>query len=309
MRRYLIPFCALVIGGSLTATPAMAQSRGPRPAGTIFMVGGGPQPESLVREFIQLAGGPGRARIVVFAMASEEGLTGGQEKADQLNGFGASARNVYVTRDQADTDSIATLLADATGIWFGGGDQVRLANSLLGTKTAAAIHARYRAGAVIGGTSAGAAIMSTPMITGDERRRGGDRYPADSDQVFITIDRENVVTMNGLGLVTTAIVDQHFIRRKRENRLLSLVLEGPVRLGAGIDESTALIVEPDGRWRTSGASSVVIFDARQATRTANGGPLGGSDIRTHILPPGSRFDPITGRVTLPTPVAGGRARP
>lgn len=309
MRRVLIPFCALALGGSLTTTPAMAQSRSARPAGTIFMVGGGPQPESLVREFIQLAGGPGRARIVVFAMASAEGLASGQEKAEQLNGLGASARNLYVTRDQADIDSVAALLADATGIWFGGGDQVRLADALLGTKTATAIHARYRAGAVIGGTSAGAAIMSTPMITGDERRRGGDRYPADSDAVFITIDRDNVITAKGLGLVTTAIVDQHFIRRKRENRLLSLVLEGPVRLGAGIDESTALIVEPSGRWRTSGASSVVIFDARQARLAPSGRPLGGSDILTHILPPGSRFDPVTGRVTLPPPVAGGRARP
>lgn len=309
MRRPWILFSALGLGGSLTTTPAMAQRRSAHPTGTIFMVGGGPQPESLAREFIQLAGGPGRARIVVFAMAIDEGLTGGQDKAEQLNGLGASARNVYVTRDQADTDSVAALLADATGVWFGGGDQVRLANALLGTKTAAAIHARYRAGAVIGGTSAGAAIMSTPMITGDERRRGGDRYPADSDQVFITIDRDNVITTKGLGLVTAAIVDQHFIRRKRGNRLLSLVLEGPVRLGAGIDESTALIVGPDGRWRTSGASSVVIFDARQATRSATGAPLGGSNIRTHILPPGSRFDPVTGRVTLPPPVAGGRSRP
>ncbi|MBC7893937.1 MAG: cyanophycinase [Cytophagaceae bacterium] len=309
MPRYLIPFCALALGGSLTTTPALAQSPGARPAGTLFMVGGGPQPDSLVREFIQLAGGAGRARIVVFAMASQAGLTGGQEKAEQLNGFGARARNVYVTHDQADTDSVAALLADATGIWFGGGDQTRLADALLGTKTAAAIHARYRTGAVIGGTSAGAAIMSTPMITGDERRRGGDRYPADSDAVFITIDRDNVATARGLGLVTTAIVDQHFIRRKRENRLLSLVLEGPVRLGVGIDESTALIVEPNGRWRTTGASSVVIFDARQARLASDGHPLGGSGILTHILPPGSRFDPATGRVTLPPPVAGGRAQP
>jgi cyanophycinase len=310
MPRSLILFCALSLGGSLIPTPAMAQSRGARPTtGTIFMVGGGPQPESLIREFIALAGGPGRARIVVFAMASDDGLAGGQEKADQLNRFGATARNVYVTREQADTDSIAALLAEATGIWFGGGDQTRLARALVGTRTALAIHARYRAGAVIGGTSAGAAIMSTPMITGDERRRGGDRYPADSGQVFITIDRENVITTEGLGLLTSAIVDQHFVRRKRENRLLSLVLEGPVRLGAGIDESTALIVEPDGHWRTSGASVVVIFDARQATVAPDGLPLGGTDIRTHILPPGSRYDPASGRVTLPPPAAGGRARP
>lgn len=273
---------------------ALAQS------GTLFLVGGGPQPPALVEEFVRIAGGPGKARIVVFAMASAEGQTSGQEKADQLTGLGATAINVYVDRRQADTDSVAHLLKDATGIWFGGGLQTRLADVLVGTRTGAAIHARYRAGAVVGGTSAGAAVMSTPMITGDERRRGGDRYPTDSSLIFITIDRDNVITAPGLGLVTSAIVDQHFLRRKRHNRLISLVLEGPVRLGAGIDESTALVIEPDGRWRVSGASSVVIYDARQATFGPASALLAGSDLRMHVLPAGGRFDPATGKATLPS---------
>lgn len=266
--------------------------------GTLFLVGGGPQPSALVEEFVKLAGGPGKARIVVFAMASDEGQSSGQEKADQLNGLGAKAVNVYVDRRQADTDSVASLLSDATGIWFGGGLQTRLADVLVGTRTAQAIHARYRAGAVVGGTSAGAAIVSTPMITGDERRRGGDRYPSDSSLIFITIDRNNVETATGLGLVTNAIIDQHFVRRKRHNRLISLLLEGPVRLGAGIDESTALVIEPTGTWRVSGASSVVIYDARSATVSQNSEPLGGSDVRMHVLTDGGRFDPVSGKAIM-----------
>lgn len=270
-----------------------------RAQGTLFIVGGGPQPDALVREFVDLAGGAGTARIVVMAMASADGQKSGESKAQQLRGMGASAVNLWINRAQADLDSVARLLDGATGIWFGGGDQTRLATVLRGTMVAAAIRARFAAGAVVGGTSAGAAVMSTPMITGDERRRGGDRYPDDSSAIFITIDRGNVETADGLGLVTDVVIDQHFVRRKRHNRLLSLVLEGPVRLGAGIDESTALVIGPDRRWRVSGASTVVVYDARQAQPGPPGLPLGGSGIVTHVLPAGSRFDPATGRATLP----------
>jgi hypothetical protein len=136
------------------------------------------------------------------------------------------------------------------------------------------------------------------MITGDERRRGGARYPSDSGLTFITIDRDNVSVSEGLGLVTNAIIDQHFVRRKRHNRLLSLVMEKPERLGAGIDESTALVIEPSGQWRVSGASVVVIYDARSAEMTGSDGPFGAADITTHVLPAGGRFDPRTGVATL-----------
>lgn len=282
--RHLLPL--------LIAAPLLAQ-------GPLFIVGGGPQPDALVRDFVQLAGGPGRARIVVMAMASADGATGGEEKAVQLRTFGATATNLWIDRAQADLDSVARLLDGATGIWFGGGLQTRLAAVLRGTKVAAAIAARHRAGAVVGGTSAGAAVLSTPMITGDERRRGGDRYPSDSSEVFLTIDRGNVITESGLGFLTSVVIDQHFLRRKRHNRLLSLVLEGPVRLGAGIDESTALVIEPSGRWSVRGASTVVVYDARRAISGPSTAPLGGTGIVTHVLPAGSTFDPATGRATLP----------
>jgi cyanophycinase len=107
------------------------------------------------------------------------------------------------------------------------------------------------------------------------------------------------VVDSGFALVTNAIIDQHFVRRKRHNRLLSLVLEHPVRLGVGVDESTALVVEPDGTWRVSGASVAVIYDARQSAVTPAGATLGASGMTMHVLPAGGRFDPRTGRSTLP----------
>jgi Cyanophycinase and related exopeptidases len=162
-----------------------------------------------------------------------------------------------------------------------------------------AIHARYSAGAVVGGTSAGAAVMSTPMITGDERHPGGAR--PDTTDAFKTIARDNIITSDGFALIQGAIIDQHFLRRKRHNRLVSAVLEHPDLLGVGIDESTALLVRPDGEWNVLGASAVVIYDARSAAITPPGAStLGAAGIVMHVLPAGSSFDPRTGKAALPT---------
>ena len=279
----------------LIAVPSLVAAQG---RGSLYIVGGGPQPPALVQEFVDLAGGRGKANIVVFAMASVNGEKGGEEKAEQLRGLGATARNVWITREQAATDSVAKLLDGATGIWFGGGDQNRLAEVIKGTATERAIHRRYAAGAVIGGTSAGAAVMSALMITGDERAPGGLR--PDSTLSYGTIARSNVVVDSGFALIGNAVIDQHFLRRKRHNRLVSLVLERAPHLGAGIDESTALVVRPDGTWGVSGASVVVIYDARRASITGEAtATLGAGGITMHVLPAGSRFDPKSGKAALP----------
>ena len=271
--------------------PLGAQTRG-----TLLVVGGGPQPPALVEEFVRLAGGRD-ARIVIFAMASVSGKTSGEEKAADLRRLGATAMNVWLTHAQAGTDSAAHLLDGATGVWFGGGDQGRLADVLRGTPVLAAIHRRFDAGAVVGGTSAGAAVLSTPMITGDERRPGGARR--DTTEAWMTIEREDVITTDGFGFITNAIVDQHFLRRKRHNRLISLVLESPQRLGVGIDESTALRIGPDGIWHVLGASAAVVYDARGSAVTPAGATLGTTGMRVHVLPAGSRFDPRDGTARLP----------
>ncbi|HET7549866.1 MAG TPA: cyanophycinase [Gemmatimonadaceae bacterium] len=296
---------ALIVAGVACAAKGSAADESAEarsadaPKGSLLIVGGGPQPDALVQRFVDLAGGAGKARIVVFAMASEDGLQGGEEKADDLRKLGAHAINVYITHEQANQDSIVHLLDDATGIWFGGGDQSRLTRALAGTKVEDAIHARYRGGAVVGGTSAGAAVMSTPMITGDERHPGGAR--PDTTDPFKTIARDNIITAEGFGLIDGAIIDQHFLRRKRHNRLVSAVLEHPKLLGVGIDESTALLVQPDGTWHVLGASEVVIYDARHAAITPSGAPtLGATGLTMHVLPAGSSFDPRSGSASLPT---------
>ena len=293
----------------LLVTTACASSSTPRPRlsgadngdgqprGSLLIVGGGPRGEAITEKFIALAGGVGRARILVLPMASSLPETGPETVAD-FRKRGVSAWSENLTRADAMRSETARGLDSATGIWFPGGDQVRIMAALDGTPTAAAIRARYAAGAAVGGTSAGAAVMSTPMLTGDERAPGGARR--DTTQSFITIAREDVVVTSGLGLIDGAIVDQHFLRRKRHNRLISIVLEHPTSIAIGIDESTALVVEPGKPWSIIGESAAVVYDARQATITPPSAPiLGATNIRMQLLPAGSTYDPRSGTARLP----------
>lgn len=280
-----------LILSAIAAVPSVAQSGR---QGPLFIVGGGTQPKALVQEFVNRAAVRQPAHIIVFAMASASGLTSGESKAEDFRKLGARARNVWVTREQADLDSVVRLLDSATGVWFGGGDQNRLIRALRGSKLEKAIYARHAAGAVIGGTSAGAAVISTMMITGTELLPGRD-----TSEAWTRIKRGTVQTDTGFTFLPDAIIDQHFLRRKRQNRLLSLVLADTPHLGAGIDEGTALVVESNGLWRIMGASAVLIVDARDATRTsATDAVLGASGVRMHLLPDGATFDPKSGKATL-----------
>lgn len=278
------------------------------PSGHLLIVGGGSQPPELVRHFVDLAGGSGRARIAVIPMASGSPGKAGREKVEDLRALGADAFSLNLNRKQAESDSAARLLDNVTGVWFSGGDQVRLAPVLAGTPVLAAIKQRYREGAVVGGTSAGAAIMSDSMITGDQYRPGVDTAGYYGDE-FPRVARHTIEIVPGLGFLPNVIVDQHFLQRERHNRLLSAVLEHPALIGVGIDESTALQVNPDGRWTVLGESAALIYDARPADITPPGAlVLGATELRMHLLPAGSVYDPRTGRAALPATLSspGGR---
>jgi cyanophycinase len=176
-------------------------------------------------------------------------------------------------------------LEGTTGVFFSGGDQSRLTAVLKGTKVEARLHQLYENGAVLAGTSAGAAVMSAVMITGEERR------PA-ADSSFNIIEAENIVTAPGFGFLQDAIVDQHFVRRKRHNRLISLVLEKPHLIGIGIDEATAIWVKSDRTFEVIGDNGVVVYDATHArvARDPSGYGLRANDLRMQILRHGAIFD-------------------
>jgi cyanophycinase len=293
-------FTALVaVAGCATAPARPSQALG---LGYLFIVGGGPIPPEFQRRFVELAGGAGRARIVVFPMASGD-ADAGIEMTSDLEKLGARAERIVFDHSQADTEEAVKRLDGVTGIWFGGGDQVKLTAALGGTRVEAAMHKLLAGGAVLGGTSAGAAVMSAVMLTGEEKHVGGlrpPRDPKDSLSAYMTIARDDVETVPGFGFLPGAVVDQHFIRRRRSNRLFSVMLEHPELVGVGIDESTAVEVGPDRRWRILGESAAMIIDPRHARITPTGAPaLGASGVSVLVLPAGSTYDPASGEATLP----------
>ncbi len=274
-----------ILALALTA-PAAAQAPPPAQGGSLFIVGGGPRPAELMQRFVELAGGPGKAVILVLPMASADSMAG-PSLVRELEGLGATARYAVIRRDAADSEQALAHLDGVTGFWFNGGVQSRLTDALGGTRFEQGMHEAYRNGAVIGGTSAGAAVMSAHMITGDEQRPGGSR-PVTTDN-WITVEPDNVVTTRGFGFLTNAIVDQHFLRRKRYARLLSLSIDHPTLIGVGIDEGTALEVGANGRWTVRGTSKVLIVDPRQGVRDHSAGTFRAAIV--HLLGPGDVYIP------------------
>jgi len=267
------------------------------PRGNLVIVGGGAEPPGVMPRFVQLAGGQGRARIAVLPMASTATAERGTETAARLQTLGAEAQVFDLTREQAESEDLAQQLYEFTGFWFSGGDQSKLTAVLLATPSLATIHRRYREGAVVGGTSAGAAVMSNAMLTGN--RKSADPA-AEENGGFPPVARHSFEISSGLGFLPGTIVDQHFQRRARQNRLLSAVLERPDLVGVGIDESTAVLVRSDGLWEVMGQSSVQVIDARRARITSPEAPvLGSANVTMHLLPPRSIYDPQNGQTTLP----------
>ena len=272
-----------------------SQVRAAEVPGPLFIIGGGSHPAGMLGRFIELAGGTNRARIVVLPMASEAEAESGAAQVAEFKSSGATrVESLVFNRAQAMDLASAARLDGATGIYFTGGDQSRLAAVLVDTTLQIKLAQLRNQGTVIGGTSAGAAIMSEVMITGEELRN------EDKKNAFRFIKKDNIEVARGLGFITNSIIDQHFIQRKRFSRLLSVVLEHPTLVGIGIDESTAILVKPDQSFEVLGESGVLVIDARSASgfRVDSAGHLAAQNIKTHLLLAGDRFDMTRGAPRL-----------
>lgn len=254
--------------------------------GNLIIIGGGPRPDYIMGKIVQLAGSE-KARIVIVPSASSKPLETALYQKKQFESHNPEIVDyILSTNNVVDSDSNLEKLDNATGIFISGGDQRRLSKSLLGTEVLDKIKSIYDNGGVIGGTSAGAAVMSKIMITGDELINQDTTYS------FISIQKENIDTKEGFGFITNAIIDQHFVKRKRHNRLISLVLEHPDHVGIGIDESTAIWVKPDNTFEVLGESSVIVLDATHSKniRSNNDLYISGENIVMHVMLSGQKFD-------------------
>src|SRR5262245_53749517 len=193
-------------------------------SGTLYIAGGGKVPEKVLEDFLERAGGA-NAHIAVVTSASE---TADNIDVESRLLFWRDHRLAALTvvhalsREIADDQNFAHQFATVTGVWFIGGHQERLTRLYLGTRTEKAIKAVLKRGGVVGGTSAGAAIMSQLMIVGG--------FPPQAE------------VGEGFGFLPGVIVDQHFMRRKRETRLKHLLQRYPRMVGLGIDENAVIVV-------------------------------------------------------------------
>ena len=158
----------LIFVAALTAAGISAAS-GKNAKGHLLIIGGGRQPAELTERFIQLAGGTNRAKVVVIPMASESPAESGEHQVAEFKSRGvANVASVVLTREEATNRAATTRLDGATGVFFTGGDQSRLAAIIGDSPVHQKLKDLYADGAVLGGTSAGAAVMSKVMITGEE---------------------------------------------------------------------------------------------------------------------------------------------
>ena len=253
--------------------------------GHLFIIGGGARPPHLMERFVTLAGGPG-SKVLVVPFASEDVEDTGAYNAAEFRNLGCIADYVRFNKGEADLEANLKMLDGVTGVFFSGGDQNRLTDMLLGTTFLDRIKEIYQQGGVVGGTSAGAAVMSKIMITGDEA------INTNQDVSFPFIKKGNTITAEGFGFLDFAIIDQHFIQRKRENRLIELVITHQM-LGIGIDESTAIIVSQDGSFEVVGDRSVMVLEPHLTTppRTDKNGNLSADAITLRLLLSGDRYKP------------------
>ncbi len=263
--------------------------------GYLFVVGGAEDKEGkciILRRFITLAGGR-EAVIAVVTAATQRQDEVGHQYEELFSRLGAGkVRMLHVAnREQANDSDNKALVESATGVYFTGGDQLRITSIVGGTALDDELKKVSRRGAVIAGTSAGASVMSDIMIVAGV----GQAEPT----------RESLRLAPGLGLISQVVIDQHFAQRGRIGRLLGAMAQNPYVMGLGIDEDTAIEVSTSGRFTVIGSGCVTVLDGRTLTHstvsdTTATEPLALTHVTLHLLPGGYSFDLIRRRPSFPS---------
>lgn len=277
---------------SRTGNEVMLTTSGTR--GPVMAIGGAEDKlgsRSILRRFVDLAGGS-RSRISVIPTASRLPDTG-EAYAEVLAELGAEFVTVLPFTERRDCSSAEYLdvLAHSTGVFLTGGNQLRLSSICGGSEVTRMIRRLNHDGAVVAGTSAGAAVLSEHMIA-----YGREGATPRAGMVSI---------VPGFGLINGVIVDQHFRQRDRLGRLLTAVAYNPFSLGLGLDEDTAVIVDADDWAYVVGTNAVTVVDSATVTHTDVGrvrkdAPISLLDVRLHILVHGAAFNART-REARPAP--------
>lgn len=253
--------------------------------GWIIPIGGAEEKENspeILRRFVALCGGDGDADIVIIPTASQMSDTGARyERIFAELGVNKVTAMDFDTRRDCEESGRLERLKSATGVFFTGGNQLRLSTILGGTSVAKSLRQMNAAGVHIAGTSAGAAFISEHMIAFGEE---GASPVAGA-----------VRLAPGLGLTNRFIIDQHFRQRDRLGRLLAALAFNPFAIGLGLDEDTAAFIGPDNTLEAAGSGSITVVDASgiefsSMDTAAEGEPICMLGIAIHILTAGAKYN-------------------
>lgn len=251
--------------------------------GKLFIIGGGSRPSSMVDRIIAESGLDAGGYGVILPMSSAEPDSAVYYSRAQF--YEKGIKNIYgLSFFKNENPSVSKLdsIKNAKLVYISGGDQNKFMDIVAGTDIEKAIHEAYKNGSLVGGTSAGAAVMSKMMITGKELK-----HPEYSS-TFRNIESENIEIATGLGMITNVIIDQHFVKRSRYNRLLSAIIEYPEMTGIGIDESTAILINGT-TIEVVGDSQVIVFTNPQRSKKMYQDKLGANGIIINMYLPGEFF--------------------
>ncbi|HVN57039.1 MAG TPA: cyanophycinase [Bacteroidales bacterium] len=255
----------------------------PKANGKLFIIGGGNKSLAMMRELVDLSGIKNSGYMFILPMASAEPDSSIIWTRHDFDSTGVTVMPAFnFKKGEVPPADKLDSLRKARLIFIGGGDQERFMDIVRNTPVMDAIMEAWHNGAVISGTSAGAAVMSRKMITGNQMKHPGleSRYP--------TIEESNMQITGGMGFLQNAIVDQHFIKRQRLNRLISVSIENPEEVCIGIDESTAIIT--DGKEaEVTGNNQVIVIRNPLKEKKVNNGLIGTEGLQLSVYLPGQKF--------------------
>ena len=288
MKKTLLFTIALIAVGC-AVSDSVSRDGGARTTGRLVIVGGGLQADNsaVYQSIVDARAGDGPLCVVPTASSDPEASM--ERAVATLTGYGGvgSVKGILISTEnpsQAQDPSVVAEVRTCSGFFFTGGSQSRIVDVFLpgGDTTEAyrALWQQWQEGAVVSGSSAGAAMMSRVMIA------GGSSADAVTHGVRLP-DGDGVHIREGMGFFELGMLDQHFLARGRIGRILvSTLQENSPQIGLGIDENTALVVDGDSAW-VVGASGVVVVDGRSVQRT---GPSRGLGLRMSLVGAGDLLD-------------------
>jgi len=277
----LIATC-LIIGSIFQVNTICAQEL--QNKGKLFIIGGGSRSSAMVDRIIKESGIDKEGYGIILPMSSIEPDSAVYYAKKQFIEKGL--KNIYglnFVKNEVLTPSKLDSIKNAKLVYISGGDQSRFMDIVAGNDIEKAIRKSYKNGNMIAGTSAGAAVMSKNMITGDELK-----HP-EYNSTFRTIEPDNLELKQGLGMLSdNIIIDQHFVKRSRYNRLITAIIQFPEITGIGIDESTAILINGNTA-EIIGDSQVIVLRNSNTSKKVHEDKLGAQGIQLDIYLPGEKF--------------------